>query len=317
MKTTNAIRSAIHGLLRNQGADVTGCTTSAAVLERAGLDFMVDKHRLYLPSGTEASDHRATVRLDTGAVLGVVSPKYGIVQNSDAFGLLDDLGAQGVSFERAGCIDGGAGAWVVGRLPFTVKVGGEGSADEIAPTVIFTTRHDGSGGTRAIISPVRVSCLNQIPAIMRAGQGISLRHSSKVNDRLKEAHSVLQGLTRSFSAQAAKWDRMAATPLTADAAGDYFAAVFPDNPEAESNVRRKAIRRHLMGLYVSDAEHQAMAGQTVWGAFNAVTYYLTHEQPVRGQGAEAAERHFRRVVIDHGGSIGRRALSEATAISLN
>lgn len=57
--------------------------------------------------------YRANVRSTDDAVLGVVSDRYRIVQNEEAFQFTDDLLGEGVTYETAGSLQGGkkSGCW--------------------------------------------------------------------------------------------------------------------------------------------------------------------------------------------------------------
>ncbi len=82
-----AMKPAWHGL----GTVLDHAPTSEAAIEAAHLDWHVDMKPLQTTDGIDVPDNFATVRGDNSAVLGVVSDKYKVVQNRDAFKFLDSL----------------------------------------------------------------------------------------------------------------------------------------------------------------------------------------------------------------------------------
>ena len=91
-------QKAWHGL----GQIVEEYPTSAEALRFAGLDYSVEKRKLFTYdnknqlanepeikiSGIAVPDFYATIRTDTETVLGVVGKDYEVVQNIDAFSFL-------------------------------------------------------------------------------------------------------------------------------------------------------------------------------------------------------------------------------------
>ena len=77
-----------HGL----GRIVMEAPASREALELAGLDWQVESRNIYSGNGAVISGYRANVRSTDDAVLGVVSDRYRIVQNEEAFQFTDDAG---------------------------------------------------------------------------------------------------------------------------------------------------------------------------------------------------------------------------------
>jgi Domain of unknown function (DUF932) len=72
-----------------------------------------------------APNHKATLRSDTGALLGIVGRDYEPLDNRDAFRFLDELIGSQLHFETAGSLWGGRRVWVLARLPEWAEVGGD------------------------------------------------------------------------------------------------------------------------------------------------------------------------------------------------
>ena len=133
----------------------------------------------------------ATMRLDTNKSLGIVSDKYGIVQNEDAFKFVD-MFCSGKFAERdntpvietCGVLGKGERIFVTAKFPQPIIL--DAKRDDLVDMyVVFTTSHDGTGSVRCMVTPVRVVCNNTLNWAMKDNIGrIAFRHSSKVMSRL-------------------------------------------------------------------------------------------------------------------------------------
>lgn len=100
-----------HGL----GAIVMEAPTSADALRLAGLDWNVVQEPIYTEFNELIKGYKANVRDSDRKVLGVVSDRYKVVQNTDAFSFTDGLIGQGVCYETAGSLQEGKKVWLLAR----------------------------------------------------------------------------------------------------------------------------------------------------------------------------------------------------------
>lgn len=187
------------------GKDVTDCATSREVLEKAGLDFQVEKCDLIarMPFNINGDNSinetmgefsyggeiyrpcpngYATYRTDKNIPLGIVKSKYEVVQNIDAFNFIDyAIGENKAEFQYAGCFGYGHKVFITAKLPIVTTVGGE----PIDNYLVFSTSHDGTGSIDILFTPVRVLCLNMLNAgIKEANAHIRIRHTKTAKERL-------------------------------------------------------------------------------------------------------------------------------------
>ena len=137
------------------------------------------------------ADKMATMRLDHNETLGLVSDKYGIVQNEDAFKFVD-LFCSGQFADRdntpvietCGVLGKGERVFVTAKFPEQIVI--DAKRDDLVDMYMtFTTSHDGTGAVRAMVTPVRVVCNNTLAMAMSNNIGrISFRHTSNVMNRL-------------------------------------------------------------------------------------------------------------------------------------
>lgn len=116
--------------------------------------------------------------------IGVAGERYGIVQNETAFGLFDELSPV---WEAAGQFRDGALVYGQAATDASIVLDPGGAADEIKNFVVVSTTHDGSGALRIGRTSLRLDCLNMFNLMFGKGlqHAISVRHTTKVEDRLK------------------------------------------------------------------------------------------------------------------------------------
>lgn len=143
-----------HGL----GTRIEEAPTSADVLVYAGLDWTVEQKDVYTGGGSLIPGYRVNTRSTDSAILGIVSDRYKVVQNSDAFQFTADLLGAGVPYETAGALQGGRKTWMLARMPRHYIIAG----DEISPYLVVMNSHDGSSGIKVAMTPIRVVCQNTL-----------------------------------------------------------------------------------------------------------------------------------------------------------
>jgi len=278
-----------HGL----GTVVQEAPDAETALRLAGLDWEVRSEPIQLQDGTPVPGWRANVRSSDGAVLGVVSEDYRIVQNREAFAWVDALLGGGVRFETAGSLRGGRRVFLCTRLAEAFQLAG----DPADCFLSFSTAHDGSGAVQAVVSPVRVVCMNTLNlATRQAVRSWRVRHTATVHDRLEEARRAL-ALTQGYLAHlAAEAEALLAVPIsTADwvrLCDHLLPPPEPDHTESE----RQAVQRMALQASLYHVDDLANIRHTAWGALNAVAYCTTHvfvgDALTRGRGRERAMREF-------------------------
>ena len=195
----------------NFTTDVRDCKTSAEVMEKAGMNWDVDKCELVaeMPFGLNRDNSIAigefahegkiyrrcpnaygTFRTDNNIPLGVVKQKYEVVQNRDAFAFFDNaIGRREALWDKAGCFDDGRKIVVTAKLPGNID-GPEGSP--IDKYLVFANSHDGSCSVNIMFTPIRVVCTNVLnSALNNSDSYIRIRHTSSVNSRLDFAEDVI------------------------------------------------------------------------------------------------------------------------------
>jgi phage/plasmid-like protein (TIGR03299 family) len=251
----------------------------AEALEAAGLTWEVEQRLVETVDGTLIPELRANVRADTGEILGVVSPRYRVVQNVEAFRFADHLIGSEMHFETAGSLHAGRRVWVLARLPEWISVGG----DAVGRYLLVSTGHDGRHGLQAAVTPVRVVCQNTLSfALAGAARVHTVLHRGKVTGRLHEARRVLQLTVDYYRQFAALGDRLALAPMGERSLERILAELYP-NGTTDRSAKRAARARGAIGSLFREGQTVGNAPGTKWAALNAIIEWEDWSRPVRGE----------------------------------
>ena len=262
-----------HGL----GTKVDEAPTSSDALRLAGLDWTVDQKNIQLCGGSKVTGYKANVRSMDEKVLGVVSDRYRIVQNAEAFEFTDSIIGGDVRYETAGSLNGGKKIWLLAKLPETEIAG-----DKTEPYMCFANSHDGSGAVRVCMTPIRVVCNNTLNlALDSAKRAWSVRHTGSLQSKMHEARTCLRMANTYMGALVEKADRMANTTITRDQLNMILDELFPVDEQSTDREKQnvKKLRDEYMVCYF--APDLIKFRDTAWGAYNAMSDMITHNAPLR------------------------------------
>lgn len=279
-----------HGL----GTEVQEAPTSADALRLAGLDWRVDSRKIQVCGGAKIENYKANVRSSDGAILGVVTDRYRIVQNKEAFAFTDSLIGEGVTYETAGSLCGGKKIWLLAKMPETQIVG-----DAVEPYLCFTNTHDGSGAIRVCMTPIRVVCNNTLNlALSQAKRAWSVRHTGDIQTKLHEARMCLDLADQYMGALAIQADQLANTTVTDEKIREILNEMFPITEEMSDREKRNAqkVKDEFMVCYF--APDILKFKGTAWGALNAMSDMVSHNAP-RRQTANYRENNWGRIMDGH------------------
>lgn len=261
----------------NLGTELDNPSSAREAIEAAGLNYTVVKKPLGevmdLNKSMDISERWATVRADTGDVLGIVGDSYEPIQNRDAFTFFDELvRSREADYETAGVIGRGERVWILAKLPGYIKVHGN---DIVNKYLLLTNSHDGSSRVRVKITPIRAVCNNTLTAALEGAGEVHIDYTLKRAEERKQALSLLE-LSNSLHEQLdATFNRMALQKISNKQMQEYVKALVPDNKANEENAKTERIRDAVLDLYESGQGADLSRG-TLWGAFNCVTEYTDH-----------------------------------------
>ena len=264
-----------HGL----GTRVLEAPTSSAALSLAGLDWRVIQKPVLTEDGLFISGFKANVRDRDNQVLGVVSDRYKVVQNEDAFAFTDELLGEGVTYETAGSLQNGRRTWILAKLPQRYIISG----DEIDPYLVFMNSHDGTGAIKAAMTPIRVVCQNTLNlALSTARRSWSTIHTGDIHGKLQDARNTLLYADRYMAALGKTIEELSRQKLSDRQVLEYIDALFP-LPEDASEARKKNLGKlkEDLKLRYFDAPDLQHVRKNAYRFVNAVSDFATHARPLR------------------------------------
>lgn len=265
-----------HGL----GERLEEAPTSADALRIAGLDWTVEQRDVYVQcdGNYQLVPHwKNNYRSTDGKSLGIVSDRYKICQNIEAFDFTDSLAGGGdIRYETAGSLREGKQIWLLAKLTEKRKILGE----DFDNYLCFTNTHDGKGAIQCCVTPIRVVCNNTLNlALAEADFKWRTTHVGDIAGKLREAEEVLFHTGKYLDALDKEADRMANLALPDEDLQEMLRYLFPIKEDAgeehEKNV--KAMRGQFMACYFMPDIKQYKG--TWYGAVNAMSDFVTHHNP--------------------------------------
>jgi phage/plasmid-like protein (TIGR03299 family) len=193
-------------------------------------------------------------------------------------------------YHTAGSLRNGQRIWLLGKI---------GQSDILPNDVIdryllFWNTHDGSGALRALFTATRVVCANtaKIALSQGKGDGVYLRHTTNIKNRLEKAKEVLGLATKEFDKFEEFAKALTQLKMNSLAFEKFSEVIVPDNPTADSNARAENTRLELANLFEA-GRGQDIPGVkgTGWAAYSAVVEFTNYQRSSRG-GDAAQERRF-------------------------
>lgn len=258
--------------------DISSATNVDEALSLSTLDWLVDSRPIYDENGQPYEKFRANVREDDNQLLGIVTDRYKIVQNYDAFSFVDELVADGFNFDKAGSFRDGKSIWLMGSLPETQILG-----DDISNNVVFVNSHDGSSGVKIMMTPIRVVCSNMLNlALKKADRIWATKHTGNIYSKLEEAKYTLGLANKYMTELEIEADRLANIKVTDADVEAIFDMIFPidKNKDSERKINNIAIiKNNFVQCY--NASDIAQFRGTAYGAINAMSDLISHKLPNR------------------------------------
>jgi phage/plasmid-like protein (TIGR03299 family) len=290
-------QTAWHG----EGTILSAAPSLDEAMQIANLGYTVEKRPTMYQCTTPDGDTYAkqsdvafvTVRTDTQQELGAVGKDYHVMQNADAFRVLEPLLDTGIaSLETGGVIRNGSDAWLMVKWDLTQfgPIVREVFADEVLPFGLLANNHSGRRGILLQDTNVRVVCANTLGFAERnTERRIVVKHSAQGMDKLIEAAQTLwHGIIERYEVLAKQYETLRSTMMTVE---QFDAAVLnvlapdprkdpkfnPDAKLAEVVVARADRKRdEVSRLWFEGKGHTGEPN--AWYAYNAAVEAVDHNR---------------------------------------
>lgn len=289
--------------------------SSADALKAAQLDFDVRQEKLYWKRQSrqhsllvydEPAPMFANIRETDDELLGCVTPQYKVIQNCDAFSLIDPfLGTGGVITNAGMTVDGLC--FMVARIQVDRSIGGEPYEINLMLTNSFNTKYP----CQIIMTPIRIYCQNMYRRLVNDRIFLA-KHTVAANERLL---AIAQGnaVEKRILAFSDIIDTYQGKHMSMRQLDALLALLFPYPKEGgprELTYRAKADeQRQVFKDRYFDAPDNRVHQGTAFGFVNAYFDYLSHREASRNLGGSWADRRLSGLVS--GLDIDTHALHEA------
>lgn len=260
----------------NLGEDVQNCKTLDSVLEKSGLDFNVVKTPIFTEIGASRvpiERTMATVIEGTDKVLGIVSKKYEVCQNREAFDFINYI-SDDLKFKKAGMTSSGL-VYIISELPEVNILG-----DSFKPHVIYQNGFNGGISIKAAICPLRLVCQNQFNiSFKETNNTVSIRHTSTMQSKLVQAREVLRNTADYMSTLNKEAEKYVGIKLSQKQLEDLINDFFPITDKMSDRTKASIERKKIDFMRAYNCDDNSNFRGTAWGIINAISDYVTHYQP--------------------------------------
>lgn len=270
-----------HGLVpwhKTNYVTVEGAMTSEEALHLAKLDFDVLQEPVFDCLENVVPGYRLNFKSDDRTLLGLVSDKYKVVQNTDAFAFTDALIGENCKYETAGSLNNFRTTWLLAQLEPKEIMG-----DQYNNYLCFMNSFDGSSAVKVCVTPIRVVCQNTLNLALRSAQRtFSIRHVGDISKKLQEADEVLE-LSKNYLVDVEhRYMELARKKVTQAQFDSFLKQLFPVE-EDERNTRKETMqimnRQAVSRCY--DIDDLSNFRGTAFGVVNAVSDMVAHSKPLR------------------------------------
>lgn len=265
-----------HGL----GVCVEDALSSSEAIAQSGLNWEVIQRPIMTSNYNPIPGYKANIRDIDEKVLGVVTDRYKVVQNAEAFAFTDALLGEGVRYETAGALQDGRKIWLLAKLPEKYIIEGE----QIEPYLVFSSSHDGNGAIKVAMTPVRVVCQNTLNiALATAKRTWSTVHVGDLARKMDDAHNTLLLAENYMGRLGAEFSRLSRIKLTDAKVMEYVDMLLPmnDNPTDIHKKNIARIREDLKLRYFDAPDLKGIVGKNAYRFICAVSDFATHSKPLR------------------------------------
>lgn len=293
------------------GVVVDGTLSAREAFRVAKADFHVTGQPVFDADMQPIPGYQAIKRMDNGRTLSVMTETYTPIQNESLIRIAEAL-HEDINMDAVCVLSDGK------KVTFTARIrGAEGDVvpgDPVQQYLIGCTSHDGSIPFQLLFSPIRVVCQNTLSAALglasnqrRQDTSIRIRHTKNADSLIQRLPEIVDLRRQQFIGGLDELRHMASTPCSMEQFRDYISNVFADQLQGTVNdirgqkgtARPKVLEDlpawpSILSKFDGNAigsDLPAIRG-TAWGAYQAVTEYITHESGRSKNSIDAARKRF-------------------------
>ena len=263
-----------HGL----GTKVVAALTPEQMMQKAGVDWTVEKQDLVTAGGSTVKSKQALVRSSDGAVLDVVGKGWNPVQNSEAFNFFEEYVKAGdMEMHTAGSLNDGKMVWALAKTNDSFELF---NGDVTENYFLFSNPHQFGKAIDIRMTPIRVVCNNTLTLSLNKESDSML----KVNHRkefdvaeVKEQMGIAREKLDQYKSMA---EFLGSKRYTSDNIIQYFNEVFgsPAKEKVDGVLPFTSNNAKIAMENLSTQPGAKFGEGSFWQAFNTVTFLNDHVQ---------------------------------------
>jgi phage/plasmid-like protein (TIGR03299 family) len=217
------------------------------------------------------------------------------------------VASKAAQFVSGGSLSEGRRVWYLLSLDAAeIRVKGD---DVARPYLLGGNGHDGWHSIYFALTSVFVVCMNTYNnALTKAkSEGLlsKLRHTKNVGQKIEEVRESLGMIVEPFKELEAKANLLAEKQIRKSDL-DTFLESLGFDPDAEKGSARERYRELVNAFETAPGQDLAARKGTLWGAFNAVTYWTDHAKQFKNN---ISKENF--LIMGEGDSLKKKAMSTA------
>ena len=263
-----------HGL----GVKVIDDLTPEQMMQKAGVDWSVEKQDLITSGGSTVSNKQALVRSSDGSVLDVVGKGWNPVQNADAFNFFEEYVRAGdMQMHTAGSLNDGKMVWALAKTNESFELF---NGDVTENYFLFSNPHEFGKAIDIRMTPIRVVCNNTLTLSLSTSSDAMLKVNHRKEFDVAEVKETLGIAKEKMEQYKSMAEFLGSKRYTSENIVEYFNEVFGSVAKEKvdgvtpftSNNAKNAME------YLDTQPGANFAQGSFWNAFNTVTFMTDHVQ---------------------------------------
>ena len=254
------------------------------ILTTHGLDFTIRKEPLTLTvdGKTYITGYYGLFNPKTAETINTCKVGYGVSQNADIIRMVlqgTEKYGHKLKVTKAGSINGGRRVFVQLEIEGDAKVG----PDIVKKYITVIDSNDGSTGLSVGIGDKVMHCGNQFFRFYKESKA-KFRHTATIDQKIATIPSLIETALEESIRQIKIYESFISSPVSQNLADKMVKEVLGyDRVLTSLEDQKKLTKRsqRMMGdLYDAIDREYGYVGKNVWGLFNGLTRYTTHEKKV-------------------------------------
>jgi len=250
------------------------------MLKESGLDFKIEKRQLLDSQDLKKTPYYGLKNMKTGVHIHCVKKGYVVSQNEDIIrAVLKGIRGFGdIKVGFGGSINGGRKIFIQLEI-IGIEAFGD---DKMTKYITIIDSNDGSQAVSVGIGNKMASCTNQTYYFYKHGFS-KIRHSKTLEEKMEELPYLITVAMQEHLKMTELYKSFQSTPITIDLAYRMQETILDASIDMEADLfkelstyKQNQVKKLNKAIFKEISEK----GNTVWGLYNGVTRWTTHDRTV-------------------------------------